>query len=73
MMFMTGSPDDFTKRIDVLALTGPGTQEGMLTLVLGEQLHCPGCGRLSTRWEIPATDPVPQQEPCEDGRPDPGE
>ena len=72
MTFMTGSPDEFTRKIDVLAMTAASDSVGMLTLVLGENLCCPGCGRVSTRWEVPAAEPASDQQPC-DGRPDPGE
>jgi len=73
MTFMTGSPDEFAQKIDVLEVTAAGTADGMLTLVLGERLCCPGCSRVSTRWEVPATEPATQWKPCNNTRPDPGE
>lgn len=73
MTFMTGSPDDFTRKIDVLAMTEAGSPQGMLTLVLGEQLSCMSCGHVSTRWQVPSGEPVAEPQRCEGGRPDPGE
>jgi hypothetical protein len=73
MTGMTGSPDDFTRKIDVLEVTSAGTPAGMLTLVLGEQLCCISCGHVSTRWQVPAAEPVAGQQPCGNGSPDPGE
>lgn len=74
MTYMTGSQsEDFTRKIDVLAMTSAGTGEGILTLVLGEQLCCLGCGRVSTHWQIPSAEIPGQRAPVEGARVDPGE
>jgi len=81
---MTGSPpSDSLGKITVLDVFAADTSEGMATFVLGEQLRCNGCGRVSTRWQIPSNGPVPgPREPADlelgspDGekrfRPEPG-
>jgi hypothetical protein len=73
MTFMTGSPDGFTRKIDVLAMTAAGSPAAMLTLVLGEQLCCIACGHVSTRWQVPAAEPAADQQWCGNSSPDPGE
>lgn len=70
MTFMTGSPDEFARKIDVLEMLAATTGGGMLSLVLGEQLCCMNCGHISTRWQVPAAEPASQQR---ENTPDPGE
>jgi hypothetical protein len=74
---MTGSPpNDSLGKIVVLDVGAAVTAEGMATFVLGEQLHCIGCGRVSTRWQIPAPSTVPGPRLPADrergNRPEPG-
>ncbi len=57
---MTGSPpNDSLGQIEILDIRAAVTSEGMLTLVLGEQLCCVDCGRISTRWQIAGASTVP--------------
>ena len=62
---MTGSPpNDSLEKITVLDVVPAVNSDGMVTFVLGEQLCCLGCGRISTRWQIPgpAVPAVPEPQ-----------
>lgn len=72
-------PNDSLQSINVLALASASSDEELFTYVLAEQLCCPRCKRISTRWGVPGGVPVPR-EPADDepGKPpplrsDPGE